>query len=692
MILTIGLIVKNEEKYLEKCLIALLPVLKNVDSELIITDTGSSDKTVEIARKYTNNILHFDWTNDFSAARNVGLKAAHGEWFMQIDADEIFVSCNDIIRFFNTEEYKSYNSASYRIRNIVLDRSGTTETYLPRLTKLTNKTKYVGVIHEVLNTYGAPVKKLNDIANHYGYYYEDEKERRAKYERNLQLLQQRIKDENGKNPYTFVQLAESALTCDEGLSYIEKGIQIAIKRKDPVLIALLHHKAAVLLSNKDYNESLEVCDQYFNLDKTYKEGELSTDADMLAIQSTILYCKKDYHSAVDAYKQFFDVYSRVQSGKLDTWDSAIVVFRSATLDNYVPHIIQYLICACESERYEDAFELISKFSLEDQVISDNVIYDLVKKEFTVLEHFGFNNVCTYIRSLNTRGICILFSLLRQAYYYSDKQDEIVEAIKKLEQVEFAGKVVDIYCRLNKNEVISLDLLKKALENSDKHCLLPDILMIAMDKEYDISELLEEISDSINEYSDEGFKCYYGFNESVDNYNINNICRKKALALYLDFLEHSMYNTVCYKCPKPNVWKKISTNRLLEKYGEIGLRLFKEVYNNNINIMPDKAYAAVCIGKAINYRAQKNYKECISKLKQSVTKYEAIAKYVSTYSDEVVNEYNSASEFEKLAGIIKNNIRSYIAAGDKKMAYKTLMEYSELSSDDPDIVTLMAELK
>ena len=47
------MIVKNEEKYLERCLTALKPILDNVDSELIIADTGSADRTVEIAKKFS---------------------------------------------------------------------------------------------------------------------------------------------------------------------------------------------------------------------------------------------------------------------------------------------------------------------------------------------------------------------------------------------------------------------------------------------------------------------------------------------------------------------------------------------------------------------------------------------------------------------------------------------------------------
>ena len=86
--LTIGLIVKNEEKTLGKCLAALKELRNEVPSELIVTDTGSTDRTVEIACGYTENVLHFDWCDDFAAARNTGLSAAKGEWFLFLDADE----------------------------------------------------------------------------------------------------------------------------------------------------------------------------------------------------------------------------------------------------------------------------------------------------------------------------------------------------------------------------------------------------------------------------------------------------------------------------------------------------------------------------------------------------------------------------------------------------------------------------
>ena len=61
---SVCIIAKNEEKHIEEC----LQHLKPFGFEIIVTDTGSTDRTVEIAEKYADKVLHFQWINDFSAA------------------------------------------------------------------------------------------------------------------------------------------------------------------------------------------------------------------------------------------------------------------------------------------------------------------------------------------------------------------------------------------------------------------------------------------------------------------------------------------------------------------------------------------------------------------------------------------------------------------------------------------------
>ena len=83
--LSLCMIVKDEEKNLNNCLSSC----SSLFDEIIIVDTGSTDRTKEIAKKYTNNIYDFKWCDDFSKARNYSFSKATKEYIMWLDADDI---------------------------------------------------------------------------------------------------------------------------------------------------------------------------------------------------------------------------------------------------------------------------------------------------------------------------------------------------------------------------------------------------------------------------------------------------------------------------------------------------------------------------------------------------------------------------------------------------------------------------
>ena len=83
--ISVCMIVKNEERVLERC----LDSLRGLMDELIIVDTGSADRTKEIAARYTDKIYDFAWVGDFSAARNFAFSKASCEYIYSADADEV---------------------------------------------------------------------------------------------------------------------------------------------------------------------------------------------------------------------------------------------------------------------------------------------------------------------------------------------------------------------------------------------------------------------------------------------------------------------------------------------------------------------------------------------------------------------------------------------------------------------------
>jgi len=86
--LSLCMIVKDEEEMLPRCLAAVAPAV----DEIVIVDTGSSDRTIEIARSYNATVIEKPWTGSFSEARNVSFGAATGDWIIYLDADEVLVA------------------------------------------------------------------------------------------------------------------------------------------------------------------------------------------------------------------------------------------------------------------------------------------------------------------------------------------------------------------------------------------------------------------------------------------------------------------------------------------------------------------------------------------------------------------------------------------------------------------------
>src|SRR5690554_5754125 len=109
------MIVKNEEDVLERCLNSV----KGLMDEIIIVDTGSTDKTKEIARKFTDKIYDFEWIDDFSAARNYAFQQATKEYIFWMDADDVMVEQEKFKRL--KEELSSKVDAVSMLYHIAFD-------------------------------------------------------------------------------------------------------------------------------------------------------------------------------------------------------------------------------------------------------------------------------------------------------------------------------------------------------------------------------------------------------------------------------------------------------------------------------------------------------------------------------------------------------------------------------------------
>ncbi|MFB5674703.1 glycosyltransferase [Paenibacillus terreus] len=233
--ISLCMIVKNEERCLERC----LESIKGVVSEIIIVDTGSTDHTVEIARKYTDKIYYFEWTNNFAEARNFGLNYATGDYILHLDADEYI---GKGIEYLSEPLDKDYYFV--RIRNEL--GFGTAEMHqFVRLFRNDPQLRYVGALHEQIDLLKHKNLQfgLHDSIIYHDGYLENVVKEKHKNDRNMKIIQAEVqKHPNAFNyfnlgvQYSLEGMHEKALgvlkkaySMGQHLSYAQRILTFIIK-------------------------------------------------------------------------------------------------------------------------------------------------------------------------------------------------------------------------------------------------------------------------------------------------------------------------------------------------------------------------------------------------------------------------------------------------------------------------------
>ena len=201
--LSLCLIARDEEALLPDCLASV----QGIVDEIVVADTGSTDRTVAIAEAAGAKVVHHTWADDFAAARNAALAGASGDWILVLDADERLVDGSKLLKAvanarFDLGMLRLHNAASLEASEQEI-LSGTSRRgeaiWLPRLFRRTPDLRWEGVVHEIPRTWlekGRQVSQVEVDIVHLGNVpaLRDEKNKR---ERNLRLLQRRCELEPG---------------------------------------------------------------------------------------------------------------------------------------------------------------------------------------------------------------------------------------------------------------------------------------------------------------------------------------------------------------------------------------------------------------------------------------------------------------------------------------------------------------
>ena len=216
------MIVKNEERHIERA----LGWAKDVAFEQIVVDTGSTDRTVELATKLGAKVCHFEWINDFGAAKNYAMDQATGNWIAILDADEYMPheDVKELMRILekiqsDPELLNKYDGVENSWVQLDDNNNVTSTLTNVRIFKNSPQLRYKGKIHEVVAIRNQTYDAVKLRIMHTGY-------TKAviadtdKMERNLKLLRDELESDSD-NPRTLIYIADTLISAGTEESRVE---------------------------------------------------------------------------------------------------------------------------------------------------------------------------------------------------------------------------------------------------------------------------------------------------------------------------------------------------------------------------------------------------------------------------------------------------------------------------------------
>jgi len=290
--LSLCMIVKDEERFLGQC----LESVKDLVYEMVIVDTGSSDRTVEIAESYGAKIAHHAWNGSFSEARNYGLQFATGDWILQLDADEKLEK-EDVPLLGKLIKAGGYDVLFVKILNE--SKEGWTVHFHQRLFRR-GRACYDGIVHNQLK-YGGPDLVTEIRIYHYGYNLSREM-MAAKHRRTEALLVKQL-DEDSTNPFyyqNYVRILRALRKFDEGARAGRKAMTVCKDRMFDYHLQMIAFDTANCLMGLDQAEEAEMlCRKIL---KAHPEN-----MDILFVLGSALNKRKRYREALVTYQKYLEI-------------------------------------------------------------------------------------------------------------------------------------------------------------------------------------------------------------------------------------------------------------------------------------------------------------------------------------------------------------------------------------------------
>lgn len=303
-LLSIGMIFKNEERCLERCMRSLQPLRDAIPCELVMADTGATDASRGIAEKYADEVFDFPWIKDFSAARNAVMDRCTGKWYLTVDCDEwLDEDISELVAFLKKEKQADFACVIQRNYSSKALENGEefNDFRTTRMVRMSTGERYHGVVHESWLC-REPISWLNHtILHHDGYIYGTAEAAKKKAERNMELLRRKLEDDPD-NLLTLNQCIESGKGDPDYIQYVRRAVKLVLEKHGAWKLegsSILRNSIATA-----YSRNLPEFDEWLALAETLFPHSIFTQVDVSYIVYSIA-CKKEEWARVARYGEIY---------------------------------------------------------------------------------------------------------------------------------------------------------------------------------------------------------------------------------------------------------------------------------------------------------------------------------------------------------------------------------------------------
>lgn len=698
-LVTISMLISNRIDTVEKCFESFRPLLEQIPSEFIAVDTvgdEKSDGSIDVARKYADKIVHFEWCDDFAAARNAGLREARGKWLIYLDDDEWFDDVGPLIDFFSKPElYENYDCVSmmeHSYASVSQIEYGTNE--FSRISVIVPEAEFIDPVHEYLKgiNYRNKYTIKNTFIHHVGYI---GKVVDKKTDRNRKIMDKELEKHPGNLHLWLQQIAGLGSDIDEMLKLSEKAVSELKRLKlddwnNPNWIEIFLYRMKCYARLKRWDELDKNVDEFLeNVKDPFHRGvvarfELSRDLVDLGVEK-----------ASDWIHMYFDALEYCQ--KNDKKPVEISYFLSGDINsNDMYKMVSMYFNLCLKDNKDNAYENIRKMVLD-------VPWDIFDEKRKDVLAFGLKQSINEEDKETVKFLCDSFmrdEIMSEEFFEQlDRVDIGIES--ETAQGKFDQLIESIDDVKNESLWIKQHARKKVSEDELKRSLSDEITFAYPNE--DLVRICVKNGISPQKYVEKA--SFEDFEKSVSAIVAKEENHLDRIPLFASKIESAWESSVQRDYLLAALRKRyilqgtMPLNKALEeseKYCRNMIEYAKSIYlpelcDSASVLLPKEIRFAILFEKSLELKKSGALKECLAYLQQSLDVFNEAETLIRRIIQEIELDQRKHvkvdDEMSRLGNQVKSQIIALISQGQNEVAAGLLKELKQITPEDPDLATL-----